>query len=43
MAEIVVRYADTMQKMHDYGYAVGDAVGDVNDTHCRTWILTQRS
>ena len=39
MAEIVVRYADTMQKMHGYGYAVGD----VNDTHCRTWILTQRS
>ena len=32
MAEIVVRYADTMQKMHDYGYAVGD----VNDTHCLT-------
>ena len=39
MAEIVVRYAATMQKRHDYGYAVGD----VNDTHCRTWILTQRS
>ena len=39
MAGIVVRYAATMQKMHDYGYAVGD----VNDTHCLTWILTQRS
>ena len=39
MADIVVRYAATMQKRHDYGYAVGD----VNDTHCLTWILTQRS
>ncbi len=25
MAEIVVKYADTMQELHDYEYAVGDA------------------
>ena len=29
MTDIVVRYADTMQELHDPGYAVGD-VNDKN-------------
>ena len=33
MADIVVRYADTMQGLHDAGYAIGD----VNDKNLLAW------
>ena len=33
MAAIVVRYADTMQELHDSGYAIGD----VNDKNLLAW------